>query len=58
MGDLVVLPYACLPAVSDVFADFQAVVELRSRQRLSKDDANMDTNNCGHGKKTNTDATM
>lgn len=37
VGYFVVLVYMCLPAVSDVIADIQAVVEFRSR-RFFKDD--------------------
>lgn len=51
VGYLVVLAYACLPAVSGAIADFQVVVEFRTRH-LFKDDANKGTNECGYGKKT------
>lgn len=47
VGLLVALAYACLPVVSDVIANFQAVGDFRTRQRLFKDGLNIDTNNCG-----------
>lgn len=33
VGYLVVLDYACLPALSDVIAHFKAVVKFRTKQR-------------------------
>lgn len=49
LGYLVVLAYVCLPAVSGEIAHFQAVVKFRTKQRLFKDDTNIDMNKCGHG---------